>query len=143
MVDTAHGADAEDRFAERWEAMGKQAWLHRLKDASDLYGRNRRLVQVDAQPADFIAAFNAWFGLVEVKSTKDTRGFPTSMIRQSQRVAAVRCMYARAPYVFAVECHTTGTWFLAPAKFVITQKGTILWDELKPYQWLENTSAPL
>ncbi len=125
MPDTAHGYTAQDEFAHRWEAMGKQAWLHRLKDASDLYGRNKRLVQVDAQPADFVAAFASWFGLVECKSTKDTRGFPTALIKQAQRVAAIRCMYADAPYVFAIQNNATKEWFLPPAKFVITQKGTI------------------
>ena len=139
MADTRHGYLAQDTFIKRWEALGKKAWLHRYSDASDLFGRNKnKLVMTNAQPADFLCAYDGWLGLAEVKSTKNEVGFPLTGIRPAQWVAATRCVAANVPYVFAIENEKTKQWFFVTAAYVLSATGTIKWSSLMPFIWEDN-----
>jgi len=138
VADNRHGYDFQDDFENRWTAMGKTAWLYRFKDASDLYGRNKRLVKTDPQPADFLCGYSGWLGLVECKATKSELGFPIRMIEQAQLNAAKRSIAANTPYYFAIKSELHKQWFFTPAGFILSHTGTVRWSSLTPYQWIEN-----
>ncbi|HQT78201.1 MAG TPA: hypothetical protein PLD10_14190 [Rhodopila sp.] len=142
MAANAHGYAAQDEFASKWGKLGKRGWSHRFEDASDLFGRNKKLVQTGTQPADFLCGYSGWLGLVECKATIDPKGFKVSLIRQSQMISATLSVAAKTNYVFCIKQQVTGNWFFAPAEFVINQKGTITWGELFPYLWPENQLCP-
>lgn len=133
------GKDVETDFKDRWNNLGKAAWLYRLADVAELYGKNNGLVITDAQPADFLAVYDGWNGLIECKGTTDPIGFRLSLIRKSQHQAATRHIAGGVAhsYRFAIRSEVYQKWFLAPAS-IIQLKGTIRWQDLSPYEWGAN-----
>ena len=143
MTDTTHGYAAQHEFVERWATLGKTAWLHRFSDSSDLYGRNKRLVRTDAQPADFLCGYTGWLGLIECKATKNETGFPVSLVAKPQSIAATLSRAAGTPYKFAIQRTGTKEWFIAPAALILNAKGVVKWDDLQFFLWKNPPSCDL
>ena len=133
-IEPRQGNEFQDDFKELWESQGKKAWIYRFKDAAQNFGRNKRLVLTDEQPADFLCAYAGYLGLVECKSTRDPRGLRRSLIRRGQLKSAVESTLSGTPYHFAVRNENTKQIFLLPAALVL-QKPTVLWKEMQDFEW--------
>ncbi len=133
-VEAKQGNRFQDDFEIMWKALGKHAWIYRFADAAQNYGRNKRLVATDEQPADFLCAHQGFLGLVECKSTRDQEGFKRSLVRRSQFKGAVESRLSRTPYFFAVRNENTHQVFLIPAAMVLNQ-AVLTWDSLKHLEW--------
>lgn len=137
MPSQIHGNVFQDEFQTMWLALGKLACASRFTDASDLYGLNKKLVMDFPKPADFLITYNGWTALCECKATKDMKGFPVGNVRRGQMIAATRMVAAKGNYVFAVKRMHDGVVFTIPASIILNGRGTLLWSDLVPYQWLE------
>lgn len=125
----------EAEFERRWNALGKQAWFHRIEDAADAFGLNKRLVRTTRKPADYFAVYRGWTGFVECKSTDNGTGFRLSNISRHQLASATRIHAAGGDYRFLICCEPTREVYLIPASFILPRKGTLTWTLLEPWRW--------
>lgn len=131
----AKGKKTERLFAQRFEALGKQAYLHRFEDAADTYGLNKRLVMVSPRPADYLGVYRGKMFLCEVKETSDRKGFKTSLVSQGQRAHAVRVNAAGGLYLFVVGNPAHDRLFVLRSSFLLANPGCISWDTLAAMEW--------
>lgn len=133
------GKPSEDEFERRFALKGKAACLFRFHDASDLYGRNRKIMNVPSQPADYLLFDKGQGQLAEVKSTIDPLRFNLNLISMDQWSAAVRVTAAKGLYNFYIHALALPQWFCVPAavisSFKKAKRASILWPELTDYAW--------
>ena len=118
-----------------WLGLGKEAWLYRFADAAQNFGRNKKVILTDEQPADFLCAYKGYLGLVECKSTTDPKGFRRSLIRRGQLKAAVESSLSRTPYHFAVRNENTQQVFIIPAKLIVHDASMVSWRDMVYLEW--------
>lgn len=130
------GKPSEDQFKDIIESLRKKGYAHRLSDASDAFGRNKKLVNVARQPGDFFVVENGETYLADVKSTSHETSFPFSLIKREQLAAARMIVAAGGRYFFMVHHLPTNEWFKLPAAAVVNSpKKSLKWSELGPYRW--------
>lgn len=124
------GKGSEAIFVKSVEESG--GYVHRLRDASDLSGLNKRRVAAFPVPADFLVVRReGYYELAEVKSTLHATGFPFNNLRPAQRVAAKVASIMGAPYNFYIHQLERDEWYLMPAKqFVAHKEKSIKFAEL-------------
>ncbi len=138
MTPNQQGKRAEREFLTRYETFGKDAYVVRLQDASDIKGRSRSAAQVNVPPvpADFIVI--SWHGMhfAEVKATVKDR-FAFDMIAPTQLGHAARAVRASPlSYFFYVLNITAGTWYKVPAEVVLqSEKKSLAWSEISSFRW--------
>ena len=125
------GKSSERIFVETVEGSG--GYVHRLRDASDLTGLNKRRVAAFPVPADFLVVRReGYYELAEVKSTVHATGFPFGNLRPAQRAAAKVATIMGAPYNFYIHQVERDEWYLMPAKqFIECQAKSIKFSELQ------------
>lgn len=139
------GKHYENVFQNTLETAYKKAvFIERFKDTADATakanargrraGRVKRLVIVDAQPADFMVTLNGVTAYVEVKDCNNKTSFPFSNITTSQMIAAKRQVAAKGLYYFVI--HHKGIWHCVPAEVILetTDRKSIRWTDLEAYQ---------
>src|SRR5262245_53215631 len=97
---------------------GTKVFVHRITDAAEVHGMNKRAVIVKEQPSDYIVTANGDMHYAEVKSTTDDR-FKKSLIRKGQLIAARKQVAARGGYFFYVHALSISRWFKLPASLIL------------------------
>lgn len=132
------GKLAQKEFEDYWIGKGKAGYFHRITDASEVAGMNRRRgpVNVKKQPADYVLAHAGFSGYAEVKSTTSPRGFAFSIIEPHQLGHAERCIKAGGQYDFFVRrIGGDDAWYRVPASVVLTHPAqSMTWADLEPYR---------
>lgn len=134
------GKPAEADFEAHFARMGKRAFCQPLVDASDLYGANdKRILNVPAQPADYVVICDGEMFYAEVKSSTDRSAFRFSLIRKTQWAAAKRTIAAGGKYYVFIKSLVLNRWYRVPALAIRTIKDSGLesarWDQLHPFAW--------
>lgn len=129
------GTNAQDEFEGYWHSMGKLAHLWRVPDAAELFGRNKRVVETDGQPSDYLLTHAGLTSYVEVKGTMDPKGFALSGIRRPQWMHATMVAAAGGRYFFALRAfhELIDSWFVLPAVVVLSAKGKLRWDDIDAF----------
>lgn len=131
------GKSSEKTFEASFGAMGKRAFLHRVEDASDLHGRNKKLVLTTKKPSDYVVTENGEMYYAEVKSSESKTSFPFSAISTNQWASARRQVAAGGKFFFFVHNVITNQWFKLPATHLlsITDRKSVRWDTLNQFLW--------
>lgn len=130
------GKHSEKEFVKIVKTLGKRGYVHRFPDASDAYGRNKKLVNVANQPGDFFVVENGEVYLADVKSCSNPTSFPFSMIAKGQLAAARMITAAGGRYYFIVHQLKENRWFkIASETITSSSKRSLKWSELEPYKW--------
>lgn len=129
------GRLAQDEFEAYWETWGKAAYLHRITDAAEVFGMNKRMANVKKQPADYVLVHGSFCGYAEVKSTDNVRGFRLSMISAYQLGTMQRVVEAGGGYhVFVRRLGVKAAWYRIPAAAIIHELGrSFSWEWLDQY----------
>ena len=128
------GKQSEKLFCTILEKVYKKSvFIQRLKDTTDATGRAKKLVIVDAQPADFIVTLQGVTAYVEVKESKARTAFPFGNIAISQKIAAKRQVAAHGKYLFVIHRLDQGHWYCVPAQRIlgVTSRKSLPWKDLR------------
>jgi hypothetical protein len=130
------GKSSEAEFEAIFARLGKTAFLERLADAAEIFGRVGRMGRVRAQVSDYIAVLDGITHLAEVKSTQDPTAFRFSLIKKKQWAKATMMTRAGGTYVFYVHRLQSGDWFRVPFQALeANSKRSLSWVELECYKW--------
>jgi penicillin-binding protein-related factor A (putative recombinase) len=128
------GKDSEASFRELFRSYGKDAFLHRLTDASDIYGMTGEAANADSQPSDFIVVCRGQTYFAEVKSTQNKTSFPFSLLRPTQSAHALQITKAGGGYQIFVLSIALGKWFVVPYDTIQVVKAqgraSLKWGEM-------------
>jgi hypothetical protein len=127
------GKLSESIFVKNIEAQPK-AKVFRLRDASDLFGLNKKKVAIFALPADFIVVGQGKTIFAEVKSTQNKTSFSLDCLTPSQRAACLQVTSCGGDYRIYIHNLCTNTWYIVPGSaYVLYKKSnlkSIKWDDL-------------
>lgn len=132
------GKPSEAEFIKRIESKPK-AKVFRLRDASDLYGLNKRKVAIFGLPADYIVCDNGAMFFAEVKSTQNKTSFSLDCLTPSQKAACVQTVACGGDYRIYIHNLHTGSWYLLHGSDYVQYKKqnlkSIKWENLCLNQW--------
>lgn len=137
MTQRNTGKASEELFEDYFKAQGKIAFCYRIEDASDLHGRNKKLVMTTKKPSDWVVTENGSMYYAEVKSTTNKTSFPFTMISKNQWATARRQIAAGGSYFFFIHDLTKDNWYKVPAEILlnVTDRKSITWADLAPFLW--------
>lgn len=146
MVKRNTGKPAEKDFQDTWARQGKAAYLFRLADAAEIYGRTKGKMTVRSQPSDYILVTEGRTIFAEVKSSEDPTAFRFSLLKTSQTGPAQMVLAAGGEYEIFVQSIANHTWYRFPYAVVKAVreigKASIPWSDLKDFEWTSPTSWP-
>lgn len=115
MASKNTGKPSEKIFDDYWTLKGKAAHVFAFTDASKATGQNRRVVHIDAQPADRLVTENGAIHYAEVKSTAtEVDRFEFKLLKKTQRAFAKMIRAAGGPYYVYMHFIQTDEWFRIP-----------------------------
>lgn len=130
------GKPSEKEFQNIIASLGKRGYTHRFPDASDAFGRNKKLMNIARQPGDFFVVENGEVYLADVKSCSNSSSFPFSLISKTQMAASRMITAAGGKYYFMVHNLKTNTWYKIASDIIHNcSKRSLKWSELEPYKW--------
>jgi len=104
----------ESLFEEQGKAMGKQCFIHRFFDNSDLMNRgNRGHASLPRSPSDYMVTINGRMFYAEVKGTELDK-FSLKRIEASQWGAMTQVAYAGGDYIVFIYHVPNQTWSIIP-----------------------------
>jgi penicillin-binding protein-related factor A (putative recombinase) len=96
------GKPTEQAFEDLFKPAGKRAFLHRLTDASDVFGLTDKAANQAAQPSDYVVVHDGETFFAEVKSTQNATSFPFSLLKSGQSAAGLQIEGAGGHYLVFV-----------------------------------------
>lgn len=134
------GVSAQKDFEERFDALGKLAYVIRLDDQKDLTALNGKVVKSNATTSDNIVVMNGRTFFAEVKSSHGKVSFPLSSLRKTQIGYAKAILAAGGEYYVYVKNMLTGEWFEIHARNLVDWladgKKSVKWSYLRlANQW--------
>ena len=126
--------EAERRFVDSFDKLGKRAFVFRFQDTATAKALNGRGAFTTAQPSDFLVVSEGQMFFAEVKSSQDKTSFHFNNIQARQIAAARRVVAAGGNYLFFIMNRVTERWYAVPA-LVIHQhpRKHMTWVELEDY----------
>jgi len=133
------GKDSEAIFEEHWQQQGKAVYLYRFPDAAEIYGRNKKLVNVRSVPSDYLVTTEHGTFYAEVKSTLDPLTFNFSLLKKGQNSAGASVTVAKGVYLVYIHSLAHDQWYCIPYGVIrhtveVVKKKSLRWDELKEYK---------
>lgn len=104
------------------EAFGKQAYVHRFVDTSDIRARfqSKTIAHLPKQPADYHVTVKGAFPFyAEVKGTKNKSSFSYRNFEQSQLAAMKRVVAAGGDYKVFIYHVDKNCWFHVAANLIL------------------------
>lgn len=142
------GKPTERMFEGSIDALGKQGYYYRIKDAAAIKGLTGRVgTGVDATPSDYICAVKGTTFFCEVKSTQHATLFEFKMLQKGQNAHGKRIIAAGGNYLVMIHRMLTDEWFLVAKKTLVdhetaTGRKSITWEELRTFRCtVEKTPA--
>lgn len=131
---TNNGKPSEHFFVKTIEALPKTK-VFRLRDASDLYGLNKKKVAAFALPSDFIVVSAGKMLFAEVKSTQNKTSFSLDCLTPSQKAACLQVTACGGDYRIYIHNLCINQWYVMRGTEYILYKKTVKslkWDQLNP-----------
>lgn len=131
-MSTNTGKPSEAFFVKQMENLGKTK-VFRLRDASDLYGLNKKRVAIFGLPSDFIVVSNGAMFFAEVKSTQNKTSFSLDCLTPSQRAACLQVTSCGGDYRIYIHNITENKWYIMRGEEYILYKKSIKslkWNDL-------------
>lgn len=134
------GKPSEEEFEAIWKrTYGKQVYLHRFEDSSDLTGRNKKITKSKPQPSDYVLCCQGDWQLAEVKSTWDEKRFSFGLMRKNQGAHAAFVRAAGGEYLVYVHRLATNQWYCIPYFLIEAAKAakaaSLAWEDLALCEW--------
>ncbi|PZP71753.1 Holliday junction resolvase RecU [Methylorubrum populi] len=131
-----NGKPTEARFEASINALGKQGYLYRIKDAAAIHGLTGRVgAGVDATPSDYICAVRGKTFFAEVKSTQHETLFEFKLLKKGQNAHGARIVAAGGSYLIFVHRLLTDDWYCVPMALIrqheaLTNRKSMAWTEM-------------
>ena len=140
------GKTSEEIFEDAFKPLGKKAFVWRIPDAAEIYGRTEGGKFNRSMPSDYILTLEGQGNIyAEVKSTQNLTSYPFSSLKKGQNAMAAMIIAAGGPYNIYIHRLTTDQWYRIPYSLVKKTKdegaSSIKWEHLKEYPW--NPSTPI
>jgi hypothetical protein len=133
------GKPSEREFEAKYGSLGKRAYVHRLPDAAEIFGRVGKIGLTRAMPSDYLVVCDSQTEFAEVKSTQNKTSFPFSVLKDKQVASAHMITAAGGDYFIYIHRLATGDWYKVPFTVIAATRAagsaSIKWDELKVYKW--------
>lgn len=130
------GKSSEQQFEHAFHKLGKRAFVFRLPDSKETYGRTSQVGAVRAQPSDYIVTEDGEMYYAEVKSTTDKNKFTLSQLQRGQKHAMRRQSLAGGEYFLFIHRKDTDEWYKVPGhKLLDLDKASVKWTEILSYKW--------
>lgn len=134
------GKRTEELFTASIEALGKQGYVYRIKDAAAIHGLTGRVgAGVDATPSDYICAVLGKTFFAEVKSTQHATLFEFKLLKKGQNSHGARIVAAGGSYLVFVHRMLTDDWYCIPMQAIrqhtaTTNQKSMAWAELEKWK---------
>lgn len=132
------GRPSEKAFEDHFKRSGKECFLHRFVDASEIQGRTGVVGQARAQPSDYLVVSAGRTVFVEVKSTTHKTAFAFSLLRKVQSASAIQITTAGGTYYLYIHSLAKSQWYAVPYGVItdakIDGKSSIKWEDLEPWR---------
>lgn len=134
------GKTSETIFENAFRMKGKRAFVWRIPDAAEIYGRTGGARFNRSMPSDYVVVQQGkQTEFAEVKSTQNLTSFPFSILKKDQIASAAMIVAAGGAYFIYVHHLISDAWYRIPFALVQAARelgsSSIKWSELEEYSW--------
>jgi penicillin-binding protein-related factor A (putative recombinase) len=133
------GKSSETIFENSHKMLGKKAFVWRIPDAAEIYGRTGGGRFNRSMPCDYLITVSGKTEYAEVKSTQNLTSFPFNLLKKDQIASAAMIVAAGGSYFIYVHHLISDRWYRIPFALVQAARelgsSSIKWPELEEYSW--------
>lgn len=134
------GKPTEALFESSINALGKQGYFYRIKDAAAIKGLTGSVgAGVDATPSDYICAVRGKTFFAEVKSTQHDTLFEFKLLKKGQNAHGAQIVAAGGAYWVFIHRMSTGDWYCVSMAWIRlheskTDRKSMAWTEMGEFK---------